>query len=263
MGNGTAVVTGAGGTVGRAIALALAENHWNVALVGRTPATLNAVQAEIGSGGCSTFCCDVSDAAAVHDLRQAIGRWAGAPSVLVNAHGQFGPMASMLDADPEAWLDVFRTNFDGTYLMCHALVPDMIAAGFGRVLNVTSAASLGEPRVGGTAYATSKVAVNQLTRHLAVSLRGTGVTANVFHPGEVRSSMWSDIRAAAAGDDAETAGFAAWADRVANSGGDPAEKAGRLVIDVISSPRPVNGAFLWIDDPLQPPRPAWEPDHDG
>ncbi len=260
---GTALVTGAGGTVGRAIALALVEDGWKVALVGRTRSTLAEAQSEIGSGRCETFCCDVADAADVDQVRRAVGRWSHLPSVLVNAHGQFGPMDSMLDVDALEWLETFRANFEGTYLMCRAFVPDMIVAGFGRVLNVTSASSLGEPRAAGTAYATSKVAVNQLTRHLAVSLRGTGVTANVFHPGEVRSSMWSHIRAeSAARDTPATVKFADWADRVAETGGDPAEKSGRLVVDVIRDPRSINGAFLWIDDPLQPPRPSWEPDYD-
>lgn len=239
---------------------ALVHHGWRVALVGRRAGSLDEVQSAIGPDRSRGFVCDVTEPMAVVGLRDEVERWAGAPSVLVNAHGLFGPIDPMLDVDPTEWLDAFRTNFEGTYLTCRAFVPAMIEARFGRVLNATSAASLGPPRAAGTAYATSKVAVNELTRHLAVSLRGTGVTANVFHPGEVQSDMWAHIRESSRSGGRRTAKFAAWADRVAASGGDAPEKSGRLVMDVVDGDGSVNGAFLWIDDPMQPPRPSWPPD---
>ena len=70
----------------------------------------------------------------------------------------------------------------------------MIDAGWGRIVNVTSAASLHPPGPLNSAYATAKVALNQLTRHLAAEIAGTGVTANVIHPGDVKTDMWADIR---------------------------------------------------------------------
>ena len=70
----------------------------------------------------------------------------------------------------------------------------MMAAGWGRIINFSSAASLHPPGPLNSAYGTSKVALNQFTRHLAAELAGTGVTANVIHPGEVKTAMWASIK---------------------------------------------------------------------
>jgi len=191
--DGVAVVTGASGGVGRSVAAALAADGWRVALVGRRPDALATVVESIGDQA-RAFPADVTAIADVARLRDEVTSWAGAPVVLVNAAGVFGPLQTIADADPAAWLEAIHVNLAGTFLTCNALVPAMIAAGYGRILNVTSAASLHTPGALGSAYATSKAGVNQLTRHLAASLAGTGVTANVFHPGDVKTEMWASIR---------------------------------------------------------------------
>src|SRR5205823_14035985 len=120
---------------------------------------------------------------------------------------------------------------------------------------VTSAASLHPPGILNSAYGTSKAGLNQFTRHLAAELEGTGVTANVIHPGDLKTEMWADIKAQveALGSIAEP--YRQWVDWVAENGGDPVAKAAKLVLDIAESD--VNGQFLWIDDPLQPPIPSW------
>ena len=77
------------------------------------------------------------------------------------------------------------------YLTTRAFVNGMIDAGWGRIVNFTSAASLHPPGPLNSAYGTSKAGLNQLTRHLAAELEGTGVTANVIHPGDVKTAMWA------------------------------------------------------------------------
>jgi NAD(P)-dependent dehydrogenase (short-subunit alcohol dehydrogenase family) len=126
------------------------------------------------------------------------------------------------------------------------------------VINVSSAASLHQPGALNSAYGTSKAGLNQFTRHLAAELEGTGVTANVIHPGDLKTEMWADIRQQvdALGDVA--ADYAQWVSWVEETGGDPIEKAAELVLRAIGSD--VNGRFLWIEDPLQPAIASWGED---
>src|SRR5665647_2890210 len=111
-----AVVTGAGRGIGRAIAAGLAEEGALVTLVARSREPLEDLASEIQTNG-------------------------GSASV-VNAAGVFGPMQLIAESDVEQWLDTIRTNQFSVYLMCRRYVPGMIGQGWGRVLNVTSAASL-------------------------------------------------------------------------------------------------------------------------
>jgi NAD(P)-dependent dehydrogenase (short-subunit alcohol dehydrogenase family) len=179
----------------------------------------------------------------------------GAPQILVNAAGVYGPLEPLSQTDPESWIRALAVDLIGPYLTCRAFVPGMRASGWGRIINVSSASSLHPPGVLGTAYTTAKAGLNHLTRHLAAELRGTNVTANVIHPGDVKTGMWADIRsqAGALGVDGESA--LRWADWVEETGGDPPSKAVDLVIRIIGSDE--NGRFLWIDDPIQPPVPSW------
>ena len=119
----------------------------------------------------------------------------GAASVLVNVAGIFGPIATLVDGPVDEWIATQEVNLIGPYLTCHEFVPGMIAEGWGRVINVSSAGALLPPVPYNSAYATSKAALNRLTRHLALELEGTGVTANVIHPGSLKTDMWEEIHA--------------------------------------------------------------------
>ena len=81
------------------------------------------------------------------------------------------------------------------------------------------------------------------------------MTANVIHPGDVKTAMWAGIRAEAERLGEEATLLSEWADWVEETGGDPPSKAVDLVLRIIESD--VNGQFLWIDDPLRPPIPSW------
>jgi NAD(P)-dependent dehydrogenase (short-subunit alcohol dehydrogenase family) len=110
-----------------------------------------------------------------------------------------------------------------------------------------------------SAYATSKVALNQFTRHLAAELAGTGVTANAIHPGEVKTEMWANIRDQAATLGPEADGYRKWVEWVDQTGGDDPQKAADLVRKLTSrdTSADVNGQFLWIDGGLQKPIHGW------
>ena len=140
-----------------------------------------------------------------------------------------------------------------------AFLPGMLEQGWGRIVNVTSAASLHPPGALNSAYGTSKVALNQFTRHLAAEVHGTGVTANVFHPGDVKTEIWADIRDQVAGLGPVADDYARWVAWVEETGGDPPEKAAALILRVAGDESAaVNGRFLWIEDGLQAPIPSWD-----
>jgi NAD(P)-dependent dehydrogenase (short-subunit alcohol dehydrogenase family) len=130
----------------------------------------------------------------------------------------------------------------------------MIQAGWGRIINVTSAASLHPPGPRNSAYSVSKVAVNQMTRCLAVELAGTGVTANLIHPGEVKTAMWSDIREQIAALGPVDHPLRDWVAQVERTGGDPPEKAADLVLRLVADDAGgTSGGFFWIEGGQQTP----------
>lgn len=260
-----AVVTGAGRGIGSGIALGLAATGAEVVLVSRSVTDLESVAAKIAErGGRSRAVpADVSSVAGVRALADALVDLP-APSILVNAAGTFGPMQMIVDTDPDEWFKTFQVNMFGAYLTSRAFAPAMVQAGWGRILNVTSAAALHTPGPLNSAYATSKVALNQFTRHLAAELRGTGVTANVFHPGDVKTEMFESIRDQVAGlGEAAALNYGPWIEWVGRTGGDPPHKAVDLVLRVVTDiGYAPNGEFLWIDNPLQAPIPSWSVDGD-
>ena len=117
------------------------------------------------------------------------------PQVLVNNAGLHCELLPIAETTPEAWMQTFQVNVFGPYLICRAFLTGMMALGWGRVINVSSAASLGEPTHIGSVYQLSKVTLNHFTRQLAVEVDGSGVTANAIHPGEVQTEMWAAIKA--------------------------------------------------------------------
>jgi NAD(P)-dependent dehydrogenase (short-subunit alcohol dehydrogenase family) len=247
-----AVVTGASRGLGQRAAVRLARRGAVVALVARGTAGLAETAALIADAGgrSASIAADLGDAATLDVVKRQVEEALGAPSILVNAAGVFGPIAPIRDSDPVAWIETMMINAVSAYLTCRAFVGGMIDAGWGRIVNVSSAVN--------SAYATSKVALNQFTRHLAAELAGTGVTANVIHPGDVKTEMWAYIRDAAARLGPQGDVFTQWAAWVDQTGGDDPEKAADLILDLMSdAAASVNGRFLWIAGGLQTPIPSW------
>jgi NAD(P)-dependent dehydrogenase (short-subunit alcohol dehydrogenase family) len=260
-----AVVTGAGRGLGQAFALGLAARGDRVVGVARSEAELLETErlAADMPGAVIGIPCDVSDHIAVAGLQREVIERLGSPSILVNAAGIFGPIALVRDADPEHWQRTIMVDAVAAFYVVNAFLGDMLDTGWGRIVNVTSAASLHPPGPINSAYGTAKAALNQFTRHLAAEIAGSGVTANVIHPGDVKTAMWADIRERVAGLGAMADNYVSWADWVEATGGDPPEKAVALVLRLTSDAGAgTNGEFCWIEDPLQAPVPSWDPPDD-
>lgn len=255
-----AVVTGAGRGLGRAVAIALAERGHPVVGVARDAAALADTADRIHAAGGRMLSrpADVADPGAVEELAAFVHEQLGPPSILINAAGVYGPIALIRDTDPRAWVETVMIDAVAPFLTTNRFVGGMVDAGWGRIVNVTSAASLHPPGPLNSAYGTAKVALNQLTRHLAAEIAGTGVTANVIHPGDVKTDMWKDIRDRVVQMGPEADAYKQWAAWVEETGGDPPEKAVALVLRLTSDEgADINGQFCWVDDPLQAPIPSW------
>ena len=260
-----AVVTGGGRGLGRAIALGLAGAGARVAIVARGREQL-AETVELGSAATGELVdlpCDVSDPSAVERLKADVEERLGRASILVNAAGIFGPIALIRDVDPVAWQRTIMVDAVAPLFTARAFLDGMLEQGWGRIVNVTSAAALHPPGPLNSAYGTAKAALNQMTRHLAAEIAGSGVTANVIHPGDVKTDMWADIKQRVAGTGPAGENYISWAAWVEETGGDPPEKAVDLVLRLTSDAGgDTNGMFCWIDDPLQAPVDSWDPPSD-
>jgi len=258
-----AVVTGAGRGLGRQTALTLAEHGAEVILVARSAEQLceteEAIRRDEGLGW--AIPADISQLEAVEKLKKEVEQRFGVVSILVNAAGVFGPIQLIKDSDPENWVETMAINLFGPYFTCRAFAGGMMKDGWGRIVNFTSAAALHPPGALNSAYATSKAALNQFTRHLAVELEGTGVTANVLHPGDVKTQMWAEIRADAGRMGPEAELYRTWVRWVEKTGGDDPQKAADVVLGLMSDEAAdTNGKFLWIEGGLQAPIPSWGQD---
>lgn len=188
-----ALVTGAGRGLGRAMALALAGAGAHVAVVGRDPARIEAVVREIVGhrGTADAYRCDVTQEAAVQELRDRIREKHGRLSILINNAGVNlrKPLTEFTLAE---WRGVIDTNLTGAFLVCRAFVPLMRGHGYGRILNLTSIMShVALP--GRTAYAASKAGLLGFTRALALELAPDAITVNGISPGPIATAMNAPI----------------------------------------------------------------------
>ncbi|HEY6186238.1 MAG TPA: 3-oxoacyl-ACP reductase FabG [Pyrinomonadaceae bacterium] len=187
----TALITGGGRGIGRAVAFALAREGARVAVIARTQSEVRRVAAEIKEE-CDTealsFACDVSDrqsiSGAFAEVAKAFGRGV---EILVNNAG-IAESAPLLKTDDEMWQRHLNVNLSGTFYCTRAALPTMLAGGWGRIINIASiAGKTGAPYV--SAYAASKHGVLGLTRSLALEVATRGITVNAICPGYVETDM--------------------------------------------------------------------------
>jgi 3-hydroxybutyrate dehydrogenase len=185
-----ALVTGGGRGIGRATGLMLAGAGVHVAVASRTLAEVEAVAAELRTLGVEAVALplDVRRSAAVKEtLAEARRRLGGGIDILVNGAG-VAPSAPLVKTDDETWAHALETNLSGAFYCLREALPGMLAAGWGRVVNVASiAGKTGYPYI--AAYAASKHGLLGLTKCAALEAASGGVTVNAVCPGYVDTPM--------------------------------------------------------------------------
>lgn len=182
----TVVLTGGGAGLGRATALTLAGQGARVGILDRVPARIDAVVAEVESlGGSATgIAVDITDETAVE---AAVARLAGefaSLDVLVNCAGVFDELRPAASTPTALWDKVLAVNLTGAFLMVRAVLPHMVAAGSGSIINIASEAGF-RGGCGGAAYVASKHGLVGLTRSVAWGYRQDGIRCNAVCPGAI------------------------------------------------------------------------------
>ena len=192
-----ALVTGGSRGIGKGIAARLAQAGAEVVLTARSAEAAQASADEIvGAGGQARgIALDISDDASVKQaVAELIEAYAKIPILVNNAGITCDNL--LLRMKPGDWNDVLQTNLTGVYRLCRALVPTMVRARYGRIVNITSVvAQTGNP--GQTNYAASKAGIEGFTRSLARELASRNITGNCVAPGFIDTDMTRSIGDAA------------------------------------------------------------------
>ncbi|MGC5249199.1 SDR family NAD(P)-dependent oxidoreductase [Gordonia sp. DT219] len=222
----TALITGGGTGIGRAIALEFAKAGARVAVTYRTHAPDDGFRAQIEEFSGSPLVALALDATSEDEVvatLQAVHRAVGELDVLVNNVGGLVQRSPVADMDFGLWRQVMALNVDSTFLMIHHALP--ILNDGGRIINIASLAGRTGGHPGATAYATAKAAIFGFTRGLAKELAPSGITVNALAPGFIEDTPFHDT-------------FTTAASKAATVQSIPAGRAGK--------PADVAGAALWL-----------------
>lgn len=184
----TAIVTGAARGIGAAVARRLASDGLSVGVLDLDEADCaDTVEAITSVGGAALpVAADVADESAVTAAVARIAAAFGPPTVLINSAG-VGPRSALVEMTTQQWDTVLGINLRGSFFLARTVCPHMVAAGWGRIVNMSSISATGDAdRVD---YASAKAGLIGFTKSLALQLGPYGVTANAIGPGFVVSDM--------------------------------------------------------------------------
>lgn len=190
----TALITGAGKGIGRAIAIALAKEGVNVGLLARTASQLEEVAEEVQSLGVKAAVApaDVTDMNSVNEAVKQIGAALGPLDILINNAGtaKFG---KFLELDPADWENIIKVNLMGVYYVTRAVLPEMIERQTGDIINISSTAGQrGAPVT--SAYSASKFAVNGLSESLMQEVRKHNIRVSTLTPSTVATDLAIELK---------------------------------------------------------------------
>lgn len=190
-----ALITGASGGIGKAIALRLSRDKISIAVHYHTDEKKHIAEEiaeeciKLGAPAVCIVRGDISDKKTCADIIRKVSSEIGSPDILVNCAGivKFGPVEKITEKN---YREVMAVNFDGVFFMIQEAVPYMKKKGVGRIINITSlSAKTGSSGLG--VYTGSKAAVEGLSRSAAIELGSFGITVNCISPGFVKT-VWAD-----------------------------------------------------------------------
>ena len=185
----TAIVTGGASGIGLAIVNRLAAEGAGVAIFDIDEASASAAADKLVGEGCDAMgvSVDVTDRRRIEEAVDMVTENLSAPTILVNSAGLDG-FEKFLDITADSWQRILAVNLTGTFDCCQAVAPHMIAAGWGRIVNISSSsAQTGNPLM--THYSAAKAGVVGFTKALAQELGPRGITVNTIPPGFVDTPM--------------------------------------------------------------------------
>ncbi|MGX1508077.1 UNVERIFIED_CONTAM: NAD(P)-dependent dehydrogenase (short-subunit alcohol dehydrogenase family) [Streptomyces graminofaciens] len=238
------IVTGAGSGIGRAAALAFAAQGDRVVVADLDAERADAVVELIGQAGGTAVAVtgDLSEQAVVDRVTATAVERFGGVDVLVNNAGIMDSMSAVGDVSDAEWERVIRVNLTAPFLLTRAVLPHMLTAGSGAIVNTASEASL-RGSAAGAAYTASKHGVVGLTKSLAVMYRKNGIRANAICPGGTATAIAVEA-------DRTAHGPAAIAPHFVNLGrlSQPEEQAAVILFLASAAASNINGAILPVDD---------------
>jgi 3-oxoacyl-[acyl-carrier protein] reductase len=188
-----AVVTGGAQGIGRAIAERLLASGAAVALWDRDRSLVDATRAELaGRGQVHAVAVDVTDLAGVEAARDATNAALGGIDILINNAGIAGPNHMLWEYPVAAWRNVIEIDLNAVFYCCRAVVPQLIAQNYGRIVNVASIAGK-EGNPSASAYAAAKSGVIALTKALGKELATYDIAVNCITPAAARTRIFDQI----------------------------------------------------------------------
>lgn len=190
----SALITGAGKGIGKAIAIALAKEGVNVALLARTQSDLDKLAGELKEFGVkiSTVTADVSDINSINKAVEKVQSELGFIDILINNAG-IGKFGKFLELEPNQWEEIIKINLLGPYYVTRAIVPQMIEKQTGDIINISSSSAL-SPAAVTSAYSASKAGLIAMSTSLMQEMRKHNIRVTSLTPSTTATDMAIELK---------------------------------------------------------------------